>query len=104
MDVQVDDPRHDVPAGGVDLVVARLGTVLGVLHRQTGRSGTLDLLDPVALDDDVDRAERWRTGAVDHRHATDHQPIERADTFVLTPVGGRNHRRFFFLGRFLLAH
>jgi hypothetical protein len=96
VDVGVDDARHDVPTRGVDLVVAGLGPILGVFHRQTRGARTFDLLDPVALDDDVDRTQRRRTGAVDHRHAADDQAVERTDPFFRTSVRCRDHRWFFF--------
>jgi len=51
-----------------------------------------DLRDPVAGNDDVDRATRRPAGAVDQHRATNDQRLERAGAFAAGAVGRRCQR------------
>ena len=64
--VAVDEAREERPAGAVD---ARRTELAG--GRRTGRRGT-DRGDPLAIDDDVDRAARCVGEAVDEPDVRDH--------------------------------
>jgi hypothetical protein len=92
--VHVDEPRQHVLALGIDLVI-------GVQRRprlvEVGRGDRADPADPVALDDDVDRALRLGPGAVDERGAADDERAERPGSLVWT-ARRRRLERLLLLG------
>jgi hypothetical protein len=98
MRVHVDEAGEGVHALDIQLAVVGLGLrpVLGI-DRHPWRADTLDLDDAVALDDDIDRAARWRPGAVDQGSTAQDEPIE--GPLALVPVGRCRDR----LGLFVLC-
>ena len=74
--VHVDEAGHHVHALAVDLEVGVARLAIGLL-RQPRPAGLAHRGDPVALDDDVHRAERRTAGAVDQGDAADHHLLER---------------------------
>src|SRR5262249_44119356 len=71
MAVEIDEAGQYVLALGVDLGVA-LRLALGSRRHRVGRR---HILDPAALDDDVLRAGRGSTVAVDHHRVADNQTL-----------------------------
>ena len=88
--VRVDEARHHVHPGRVDLVVGPRGTIRA--QRHPGRPGVADGRDPVAADDDVDRPARRAARAVDQHRAADHQRLIRAEALALRAVRRRRQR------------
>ena len=86
VNVVVDDARHDVHAGGVDLEIGILGRALR-RERQARRPGRTDRADAILLDDDVDRATGRGAGAVNQHGAADDQRLERPG--ALASLAGR---------------
>ena len=98
VDVQVDQSRQHPGTGEIELAVGVLRPP-ALVDLGVGHAEALDLLDPVALDDDVDRAHRRRAGAVDHHDAAQDQAVER----TLALAVGTGRRGFDQLGLFLLG-
>ena len=92
--VQADEARHDIHAGGIDLEVGALRSASGA-QGQAGRPGAAHRLDAIACDDDVDRADRRRAGAVDEDGAADHERLERPAPLVGASSRGRRERLAF---------
>ena len=90
MAVNVDEARKDEHSRGVDLAVEVARLAVGS-NRKAGRSGAADALDPVAGDDDVDRASGRRSGAVDQGRAANDEATERPLAFPWLPVGDPLH-------------
>ena len=74
--VRVDEARHQVHAGAVDLPGA-LRRAAAFVDRHAREADADDVGDAVVLHDDVHRPARRRAGAVDHGDAADDQAIER---------------------------
>ena len=96
MRMHVDDARHDVSAMCVDLE-GRIFRALVFIDVETRVTDRFDVDDAVAFDDDIDRADRRRAGAVDHHCATNDQAIVGARALVRPPIGSRDHARFVVL-------
>ena len=98
--VRVDEARHQVHAGAVDLLGA-LRRPAAFVDRHAGEADADDVGDAVVLDHDVHRPARRRAGAVDDGDAANHQAIERAFAVAGLAVrrrihllcGKRNHGR-----------
>ena len=75
---------------GIDFP-GRAGRALLLVDRQARISDRLDLDDAIILDDDVDRSDRWRPGAVDQRGTADDQPFEGSLTFAFPAIRCRDH-------------
>ena len=86
VNVVVDDARHDVHAGSVDLEIGVLWRALR-RGREARRPGRTDLTDAILLDDDVDRATGRGAGAVDQDGPADDQRLERP--CALASLAGR---------------
>ncbi len=84
MHVQVHKTRQQIHARAVDLVLRGGWTIRAQRHAWC--AGTPNGCDAIVLDDDVHRAERRRSGAVDDHDAANHQCLERADPFIGPPV------------------
>ena len=92
--VHVDEAGQHVVPRQVDLVavLAQLGPSLGV-GLDAGIADRLHVDDGIALDDDVDRSDRRRAGAVDQRRAAQDQAFPRTFAFALGTRRRRLDRR-----------
>jgi len=86
MHVQIDEARHQVHARRVNLVIGPLRRPVGA-KRQSWRGRAADRRNAVALDNDVDRALRRRTGPVDQHRPANDERLEGPFAFVSSSSG-----------------
>ena len=88
--MHVDEAGQHVVAGQVDFTrgVARTASFV---DRHAGEADAADLGDPVALHNNVDRAQRRAARTVDIGHATQDESLVRSVAFVRSPEGGHFH-------------
>ena len=84
MHVHVDEPRHDVHPGRIDLLHAA-GRAPALIDRDLRHADPDDVDDLVPLDDDVDRTSRRTTGAVDQRGAANDESLKRSLALARPP-------------------